>query len=97
MEADAMKIKRHIEKIHLAREEKFTCNKCDAKCNSRQYLREHKHKEHGKPSQCAICYKEVIGERKFIKKNCPGTSKQVYANKFSCKNARKKSLVKGII
>ena len=66
MEADAMKKKRHIEKIHLAREEKFTCNKCDAKCNSRQYLREHKHKEHGRPSQCAICYKEVIGERKFI-------------------------------
>ena len=31
------------------------------------------------------------------KKNCPGTSKQVYANKFSCKNARKKLLVKGII
>ena len=60
MEADAMKIKRHIEKVHLAKEEKFTCNKCDAKCNSRQYLREHKHKEMGAPHNVPYVTKKSL-------------------------------------
>ena len=66
-EFEAVQIKRHIEK-HLEREETtFTCDECGHEVNTRNYLREHKTKVHGKAFKCDMCDKKIIGERKFKK------------------------------
>ena len=95
-EFEAVQIKRHIEK-HLEREETtFTCDECGHEVNTRNYLREHKTKVHGKAFKCDMCDKKIIGERKFKKHKmkCQASKPVNASKKFTCKICKTESVGK---